>query len=395
VVDALRGGAGRVGGIYVQPEDANEEAVALLVLRELPDVGFVTLERLLRTFGSGRSALGAEEGRFRGVAGVRAADARSDPGRREGVREVVGRATSRGIRVLPRGTAEYPERLLHLAQPPAVLFLRGDATLLRRRVVAVVGSRRSTAYGRRVAADVARVLVARGIVVASGLALGVDGAVHRATLEAGGSTLAVLGSGADVPHPPSNRGLFQEIGCSGLLLTEFPPGTPPFPHHFPRRNRILAALAQGVLVVEAARRSGALITSDLALELGRAVMAVPGPVFSARSEGTNRMIRDGAAILTEPPDVLSLLDQPTEATIRPSESPALGPDAVRLWSRLADGGLGVDDLARETGIDTPRVLSALAGLELSGWIERAPGMRFVRRGTGSRPLGSPVGRSCG
>lgn len=394
-MDALRGADRPFEGRGLPRDETFEEAVALLTLRDLPDVGFARMERLLRAFGSGREALAAPSKPFRSIAGGRADGARSEGARSDRARHSVQRALDTGVLVVPRGSPDFPRRLLHLAQPPVLLFLRGNEALLRGPTVAVVGSRRSSAYGRRVAAETARVLAAHGVVVGSGLALGIDGAAHRAALDAGGATLAVLGSGIDVAHPPSNRGLFERISRAGLLVTEFAPGTPPLPHHFPRRNRILAGLAEGVLVVEAAERSGALITADLALELGRTVMAVPGPVFAPRSVGTNRMIRDGAAILTEPDDVLATLDRgmvgmrgdPGE--IQP---PDLGADAAAVWSALAAGACRVDELARGSGLEASQALAVLATLELSGWVDREPGMRFVRRGgrgsSGPRPTRS-------
>lgn len=381
MVDALRGGADPNPGPTVAPEEVREEAEALLVLRKLPDVGFVALERLRGAFGSGRAALVAPRAAFAARAGRAAAVARDDPDRRARARAVLERCDALGVQVVPRDAREYPDRLLHLAQPPAVLFLKGRSSLLQRSMVAVVGSRRSTGGGRRVAAEVARVLAAHRVVVASGLALGIDAAAHRATLEAGGATLAVLGCGIDVPHPPSNRGLFRRIGRDGLLVTEFDPGTEPLPHHFPARNRILAALVRGVLVVEAGARSGALITEELASEIGRDVMAVPGSVFSDRSRGTNRLLRRGVSCLSEPEDVLELAGLSpgdSQATLR-LEPTGLDPDATALWSALEGAAPGVDELARGTGLTPERALSVLARLELDGWVERRPGMRFTRR----------------
>ncbi len=209
--------------------------------------------------------------------------------------------------VLPMGGAAYPERLLQLADPSPVLFLRGRAELLAAPAAAVVGSRRATAYGRRTSARIAGVLACHGVCVVSGLALGVGAEAHRAALEAPGPILAVHGAGADVPHPPSHARLFGRITGEGLLVSEFVPGTRPLAHHFPRRNRIMAALAQAVVVVEAAARSGALITARLALELGRDVLAVPVPVDAETSAGTNALFRDGAPPALGAEDVLRVL----------------------------------------------------------------------------------------
>ncbi|MEJ2539673.1 MAG: DNA-processing protein DprA [Gemmatimonadota bacterium] len=188
---------------------------------------------------------------------------------------------------------DYPEPLRHLPDPPPVVFHRGELGVLTAPRVVIVGSRQATAYGRRVAGVLAAMSARAGWTVVSGMALGIDGAAHRGALDAGGATAAVLGSGPDRPSPTAHRRLATAIAQEGVLLSELPPGTPARPHHFPRRNRLLAALADRVVVVEAAKRSGALITARLALELGREVWAVPGPVFSPVCEGTHLLLEDG------------------------------------------------------------------------------------------------------
>lgn len=210
----------------------------------------------------------------------------------------------------------------------------------------------------------------------SGLALGVDAEAHRAALEAPGPTLAVHGAGADVPHPPSHARLFGRITGEGLLVSEFVPGTRPLAHHFPRRNRIMAALAQAVVVVEAAARSGALITARLALELGRDVLAVPGPVDAATSAGTNALLRDGAPPALGAEDVLRVL------RIEPGPAARLahpGGEHGALWRVLSYAPRSVDELAGRAGMPVARALASLSHLEIDGFAVQCSGGRFARR----------------
>lgn len=371
-------------------EKEREELEALLLLTLLPAVGDVTLGRLLDAFGgSPRRTLAARAKDFADVAGWKAARARRDPELRERARSALSRCRELGIRVARRGGPGYPEVMEQIHDPPAVLFFRGRETLLEGPGVAVVGSRRATQAGRRMASRIGAALGRAGAVVVSGLALGIDGAAHRGCLDAGGATVAVLGCGPDVSHPPSNRGLFRRIGREGLLVSEFLPGAPALPHHFPRRNRILAALARVVVVVEAAGRSGALITVEHALDLGRDVFAVPGSVETRQSRGTNRLIREGARILTEPGQLVEELPfLPVEGRDAAAAAPAapgpsrVGRDGAAVWSALGPAPRSVDELARAVGLPPPRVLAALSALEVEGWAFRSPGMRFLRGGGG-------------
>ncbi|HVR42561.1 MAG TPA: DNA-processing protein DprA, partial [Thermoanaerobaculia bacterium] len=211
--------------------------------------------------------------------------------------EVAALARAESADAIVLGDPDYPPLLAEIADPPLALFARGDRRLLSLPALAVVGSRRASTYGLAAARRIARELVRGGVAVVSGLARGIDGAAHRETLEAGGATLAVLGTGVDLAYPPEHRTLRDRILECGLVLSELPPGTPPRREHFPVRNRIIAGLAHGVVVVEAGAKSGSLITARLALEGGREVFAVPGSIFSQTSEGGHRLIQDGAKLL--------------------------------------------------------------------------------------------------
>jgi len=355
-----------------------EEARSLLLLQRR--VGEPAVRRLLAAFGSGRAALSAGAGALEGALGPRSAarSGRTDPAAVERVERGLAWCSEHGVAVVPQGAPGYPPGLLDLEDPPAVLFLRGDPSLLEREVVAVVGSRRSTEYGRRVARDLGLALARNGVVVASGLALGIDGVAHRAALEGGGKTLAVLGCGPDRAHPPSHRGLFRRIAGEGLVVSEFLPGELPLPHHFPKRNRILAALARVVVVVEAASKSGALITAGIAGALGRRVVAVPGSIYSPASRGTNELLGEASPLLS-PLTVLELLRGVGTAAVAPAAPPPdLGDDALKVWEVLEEGPGHVDDVARRVGLGTRRTLVALTLLEVGGWARQEPGMRFLR-----------------
>ena len=286
---------------------SEQERSALVLLRLLPGVRDRGVARLLQTVGSAAGAIALPSADFARAVGRRADEARSELGLWKRAEEVILRCAELDIQILSLNDQGYPGRLLALADPPPVLFLRGDQTLLSRRSIAVVGARRSTGTGRRTAERLSRELSELGVTVVSGLALGIDGAAHRGALARSGATVAVLGCGPDYAYPAGNRDLFHHILRHGLLVSEFPPGDRPRPHHFPRRNRVIAGLSSGVVVVEAASRSGALITVDHAPDLGLEVFAVPGSVESTQAEGTNALLRDGAHLLTSGSEVLEVL----------------------------------------------------------------------------------------
>ena len=274
---------------------------------------------------------------------------------------------------LPRHDADFPELLAAIHDPPRGLYLRGAgrAELLGRPAVAIVGARACSPYGAQVARLLGRELTAAGLVVVSGLARGIDGEAHRGALEAGGATVAVLGCGIDRTYPVAHAELSRRIAASGLIVSEYEAGVEPAPWRFPARNRIIAGLAAATVVVEARERSGALITADLALEQGREVFAVPGEITSSLSHGTNNLLRLGATPLTRAEDVLEELgvDPPP-----PGPSPEPSGAAGTVLAALADSPAGADELARTTGLDAAAVSTALAELELAGFVQAAAGV---------------------
>lgn len=304
-------------------------------------------------------------------------------------------AAAAGRRLLILGQPGFPPRLAEIAVPPIALEVAGD-TDLAAPAVAVVGSRRATPYGIAVAERLAAGLAEAGLVVVSGLARGVDAAAHRAALEAGGRTVAVLGSAHDSLYPPEHRGLARACRASGAVLTEFPPGTRPLPHHFPRRNRIIAGLTLGTLVVEAAARSGSLATARHAVDSGREVFAVPGPIGSDTSAGCHALIRLGATLVTGVADILEELGLPSgsiesgadSGDVRSREpggtSPRPGPEAARLLDALGKrpSGMDLDALLGAAGLPVPVALAAISELERRGLVRRFPG-DFFRGADGS------------
>jgi DNA processing protein len=281
----------------------------------------------------------------------------------------------------------FPSLLLELSDPPPLLFLQGQTDLLYRPAVAIVGSRKATETGRRVAETVARTLAEAGVVVVSGMARGIDGAAHRGALSGGGETLGVLGSGIGVIYPSCNRSLFRDVADGGLLVSEFLPGEGARAHHFPKRNRIIAALARAVVVVEAGERSGALITVDHALDLGREILAVPGSLENPQARSSNLLLRDGARPLIRPESILEEIEHLFPDGFSRAEGAEGGaslssgvPSELRaLWETLQAEPRGIGELAREAGVAPEDALSGLSVLELGGWAVQCPGMRFQRR----------------
>lgn len=352
------------------------EAQALLQLSALPGVGLRGLCGLVSTFGSARVALEDPRARFAALTNNRAASARDAPLIEAATRDGLRRAADAGMVLCTWSDPRYPPMLHQLADPPPVLFLRGRVELLARPGVTIVGSRKATARGREIARSLGAALAHSGITVVSGMALGIDGAAHSGAVEGGGGTIAVLGCGADRAYPASNRRLFRDILRDGLVVSEFLPGTPALPHHFPRRNRILAGLSHTIVVVEAARKSGSLITVEHALDLGLEVTAVPGPIDQAACDGSNSLLADGARPLVSVTDFVRELGGQEVAPAGAAEG-LRGPER-RVVLGLERGPAQVDELASRLGMDVRETLTVLAALEISGRVVQEPGLRFRR-----------------
>ena len=341
-------------------------------------------DRELGSFGFGRAA----------AAGLRRVDWDAVRRDRDTLRHL-------GASIVPIGTGAYPARLAAIASPPPVLYCRGDPLLLDRAQIAIVGARAATRGGRERARALARDLAACGMVVTSGLALGVDAAAHRGALDAAAPSVAVLATGPERIYPRSNAGLARDLLESGALVTERAPGTPPLPGNFPRRNRLISGLGLGVLVVEASLRSGSLITARLAAEEGREVFAVPGSVDNALSRGCHALLRDGAKLVESVVDVLDEIAhvarpaRPAQpgGPARPGGSPVHSKPEVHddpaagrhldaseriVVDALGHDPAGIDQLVDRTGLTAGRLASILLTLEIDGRIEALPGGRYVR-----------------
>jgi DNA processing protein len=380
---------------------ARDEKIDWLQLCRSGGVGPQTFGKLLSRFGSARRAL-EELPRLAREAGGEERWRRCP---RDEAEAEFAAIAELDYPLLAKGEPGYPERLAEIADPPPLLIVRGRTELLEQPAVAVVGARNASANGRMFAHALARELAETGLLVASGLARGIDTAAHEGALAAGAPTLAVIASGVDVAYPSDNAELMERIAESGVIVSERPLGAVPQARHFPRRNRLISGLTLGVVVVEAAPHSGSLITARLAAEQGREVMAVPGSPLDPRHRGTNQLLRDGATLVESAADVLAALGPlaragqprspgvtartrnrsaaPAEERIMPAqaalpiESEANGAaDLIgRVCERLGPEPLLVDELIRQCQASTAEVQRALLELELDGRLERHPGNR--------------------
>lgn len=360
---------------------SQEEAFARIRLLRSPNVGPVSYAQLLRRFGNAVAALDAlPDLASRGGRAYVAAPA-------DRIEREVAAVRAAGARYLFHDRPEYPPLLREIDGAPPILTVRGDAALAQRPCVAMVGARNASAAAVKLARDFALALAEEGFVVVSGLARGIDGAAHEGAIAA---TIGVIASGIDIAYPPQHAALQDRIAAEGLLVAEQPPGTEPRGSHFPSRNRIIAGLALGTLVVEAAPKSGSLITARLAGEAGREVMAIPGSPLDARSHGCNQLIRDGAVLVQAPEDVAELLRGFTgtprstfrEAAAQYNHAPDDLADAepADVAGLLTTAPVPVDELIRQSGAGAGAVQMALLELEISGRLVRHAGGRVSLAG---------------
>jgi DNA processing protein len=382
-----------------------ERLTAWLALHLLPGVGPLTAQRALEAYGDpGEVAFRIPQTAWRELAGIDAATAQAIVAARPALMRRVAAeweaAVRRDVRILARDDPDYPSMVAALPDAPAVLYLKGELRDGRVRL-AIVGSRRATGYGRQVARELSADLAGLGIEVVSGGARGIDTWAHRGALEAGGRTAAVLGCGFGHTYPPENKDLFAAIAASGAILSEFPIEMPPLAENFPRRNRLISALSAGTIIVEAADKSGSLITAGHALEQGREVMAVPGPITSEQSRGCHRLIQQGAKLVQTVEDVLSelspmyrdaLVGGTTESAREPltateSAVPGLSSDEAAVLALFDDPRpIHVDRLAEHATFGMARLQTALFGLALRGCIDPMAGGYYV-----ARPRSGPHG----
>ena len=356
---------------------ADAEFAAWLRLLETPGLGRDGARRLLAAFGSPQAVFDARPAAWRELVGPALATAlASEPPayaeRLAAARQWLDGGANRGVVTL--GDADYPPLLLQTADPPLLLYVQGRAALLAAPSLAVVGSRNPTAQGADNARAFARQLGLDGLAVVSGLALGIDGAAHEGALTAPAGTVAVVGTGLDRVYPARHRDLAHRIGATGALVSEYAPGTPALPPNFPQRNRIIAGLSLGTLVVEAALRSGSLITARLAAEAGREVFAVPGSIHSPQSKGCHALIKQGAKLVESAQDVLEELAW--AITAPPSLPDAAEPD--RVLDAMHAAPMTADSIAERCGLTLDALSAKLLTLELEGRIASLPGGRYQK-----------------
>lgn len=350
-----------------------------VAFRGITGVGPVRTQRLLEYFGSLRGAWEAEAALLRTLLEGRVVERIVSERRRADPREELERLRQEQIQVITLLDDDYPSLLREIPAPPPVLFLKGGLLETDRRAVAVVGTRRVTSYGREMARQVARDLAAAGVTIVSGLARGVDGIAHQAALEAGGRTIALLGSGVRRIYPAEHRNLAERIKTQGALISDFLPDAPPDGPNFPARNRLISGMSLGVIVIEAPERSGALITVDFAADQGRDVFALPGSTLSSASAGCHRILRDGARLIRDAQDVLDDLrlgETPKQLTFEPPV--LLDEPSRRVLAILTGEPRHIDEIAVAADIDITGLSPMLMGLELEGLVRNVGAQYYSR-----------------
>ncbi len=357
-----------------------------IALSRVRGLGRVTFKKLIAHFGDPAAVFSAT---FTELSAVEGLDANVIERLRgftewEEVKKEIRRAEQAGVTLIPFSDARYPPRLRMIADPPPLLYVKGELCTDDERAVAVVGSRSASEYGQRVARNLCRDLASLGFTVVSGMARGLDGAAHEATLSAGGRTLAVLGSGVDRPYPPEHEKLYHRVRENGAVISELPMGTRPLAFNFPARNRLISGLSLGVVVVEATEKSGSLITAALALEQGREVFAVPGEVGASRTRGTHRLIRQGAKLVESAADIVEEIapqllrrasgPRPSEPRMLPQQARA---EAQKIYTLLRERSVQIDDVIENSGLSSAEVSEILLDLELQGYVRQLPGKRYT------------------
>lgn len=366
----------------------------LIALNLIPGIGSLQLQRLLTAFGDTDRLWKATVHELQQVEGItseraqRIATGCRDERRLADELELAARA---GVELVTLDDDGYPQPLRTISDPPLALYVQGTLESFDRVAVGIVGTRRASLYGTQSAGRLGYDLALRGVTVVSGLARGIDTAAHHGALKASGRTLAVLGNGLSMIYPPEHEALAQEISECGALISEYPMRTQPLPHHFPRRNRIISGLSLGVVVVEAATRSGALITADCALEQGREVFAIPGPMTAVTSQGTHQLLKQGARLVTSIEDILEELRLTPQLIQKKPKTSVEGetaaeaiplPESERrvLACLREDDPRYIDVIAAQSALELPAVSTVLLHLELKRLIHQLPGKQFVRVG---------------
>ena len=361
----------------------------------IPQISSIRIKKLLDYFGSPEDILKASESRLQKIEGIGRIIARNIVVKRASINinKEIDLIKKHNIKILTFNESIYPENLKTIYDPPPLLYVKGELKPEDNLSVAIVGSRRASFYGLSMAEKMASELANFGITVVSGMARGIDSAAHKGALKSGGRNIAVLGSGLDCVYPPENKKLFEEIAESGAVVSEFSMQTKPLAGNFPRRNRIISGLSQGVVVVEAARNSGALITADSAIEQSREVFAIPGKADSATSFGTNRLIKQGAKLIDNVEDIIEELQLKIKEHIKKSQTTTLEKsekskdlkarrnltgEECQIYNNINTQPRYIDDIIRDSGLSTEKVLGSLMQMEIKHLIKQLPGKFFVK-----------------
>ncbi len=355
-----------------------------LALNFLPEIGPVLARKLLSVFGNPENIFQLSINKLKKIENIGENRARSIVGFKQWdmVQREIDSTIKNNARLITINDKSYPEGLRRIPDAPLVLYIKGEIKDDDKYAIAIVGSRLSTDYGLRVAEEISYKIASYGLTVVSGMARGIDTASHKGALKASCRTIAVLGSGIDVPYPPENRMLMSSIVSSGAVISEFPLGTQPNRENFPKRNRIISALSFGVVVIEATVDSGSLITVGYALEQGKEVFAVPGNITSRKSKGTNDLIKKGAKLVESAEEIIDELRPQIKGVLREEKLfsgkplPAMTDDEKTLYNCLDNEPKHIDTIVRETNMSTGKVLSILLNLELKGAVGQTDGKRF-------------------
>lgn len=362
-----------------------DAAAPWLALARVRGLGPATFKKLADFFGDPTRALSAPAETLARIPGVDrpVVDGLLRFAAWDEVRKDLDRVAALGVAIVPYSSDLYPVRLKAIADPPPFLYVKGALAGADERAVAIVGTRAASDYGLGLTRDLGRGLAALGFTIVSGMARGIDAAAHEAALEAGGRTIAVLGSGIDVVYPPEHDKLYQRIARQGAVVSEFPLGTAPLAYNFPARNRIISGLALGVVVVEATEKSGSLITAAQALEQGREVFAVPGAAGSSRSRGPHRLIRQGAKLVERVEDVIEEIAPQLAGRAAEPEKPAprvlpadLSAEAKNIFALVADAPRHIDEVIEKSGLAAGKASEVLLDLEIRGLVRQLPGKKF-------------------
>ncbi|MDD2679403.1 MAG: DNA-processing protein DprA [Candidatus Omnitrophica bacterium] len=355
---------------------------ALIALNMAASIGSSRLNKLLEYFCRPEDIFGASAAELIKVSGIGENSAgRICSFKKEDLVKELRDAAKLGLKIIALTAADYPENLKHIPGAPIVLYVKGEIRPEDKLAIGIVGSRQASFYGLSAAEKFASALAAKGFTIVSGMARGVDTASHRGALKAGGRTLAVMGSGFKHIYPDENKELAEEISQAGAVISEFPLNEQPLKENFPRRNRIISGLSLGLLVAEAARNSGALITADFALEQGREVFALPGKIDSSSSFGTNNLIKQGAKLVTEVEDILEEFDlmppSPEKEGLNPEYNLKHG-NENRLYDLITSEAVSLEELIEKANMDIPEISAILLNLQLRKLIRQLPGKQFVR-----------------